>query len=100
MERDIERGADRVRGLDPRERTDIDLRVERSVNGNEEWKSCCGVHSDSHFVKYLAQLAICFTVLIFCVVMVILNNGKSCEVYFSLISGIIGLYSPQPQIKR
>lgn len=70
------------------------------TDANEEWKSCCGVHSDSHFVKYLAQLAICFTVLIFCVVMVVLNNGKGCEVYFSLISGIIGLYSPQPQIKR
>jgi hypothetical protein len=89
MELESPSGAQRERDIE-RGRTDA----------NEEWKSCCGVHSDSHFVKYLAQLAICFTVLIFCVVMVIINNGKNSEVYFSLISGIVGLYSPTPTVKR
>jgi hypothetical protein len=66
---------------------------------NEEWEGCCS-KSDSHFVKYMSQLGISLVVLVMCFTMIILNNGKSCEVYFSLISGIVGLYSPQPQIKR
>lgn len=66
---------------------------------NEEWEGCCS-KSDSHFVKYISQLCISLMVLVMCFTMIVLNNGKSCEVYFSLISGIVGLYSPQPQIKR
>jgi len=66
---------------------------------NEEWGGCCS-KSDSHFVKYMAQLGISFTVLALCITMIIINRGERCEVYFSLISGIVGLYSPQPQIKR
>jgi len=66
---------------------------------NEEWDGCCS-KSDSHFVKYMAQLGISFTVLALCITMIIINRGERCEVYFSLISGIVGLYSPQPQIKR
>jgi hypothetical protein len=66
---------------------------------NEEWEGCCS-KSDSHFVKYVSQLCISLMVLIMCFTMIVINNGKTCEVYFSLISGIVGLYSPQPQIKR
>lgn len=66
---------------------------------NEEWRGCCS-KSDSHFVKYIAQLLIILTVLIMCITMIITNNGKNCEVYFSLISGIVGLFSPSPTIKK
>lgn len=71
----------------------------RQRTENVEWAGCCS-KSDSAFVKYVAQLGISFTVLGFCITMVILNKGKECEVYFSLISGIVGLYSPQPQLKH
>ena len=66
---------------------------------NEEWEGCCS-KSDSHFVKYMAQLFISLTVLFFCIAMIIIKDGDKCDIYFSLISGIIGIYSPQPQIKR
>lgn len=66
---------------------------------NEEWSGCCS-KTDSHFIKYMAQLFISVFVLIMCFTMILLNNGKSCEVYFSLISGLVGLYSPQPQIRK
>lgn len=66
---------------------------------NEEWQGCCS-KSDSQFVKYMAQLFISLTVLFFCIVMIIIKDGDKCDIYFSLISGIIGIYSPQPQIKK
>lgn len=66
---------------------------------NEEWEGCCS-KSDSHFVKYMAQLFISLTVLFFCIAMIIIKDGDKCDIYFSLISGIIGIYSPQPQIKK
>ena len=66
---------------------------------DEEWEGCCS-KSDSHFVKYMAQLFISLTVLFFCIAMIIIKDGDKCDIYFSLISGIIGIYSPQPQIKR
>jgi len=66
---------------------------------NEEWKFCCS-NSNSQFVKYMAQLFISLTVLFFCISMIIIKNGERCDIYFSLISGIVGIYSPQPQIKK
>ena len=66
---------------------------------NEEWQGCCS-KSDSQFVKYMAQLFISLTVLFFCIAIIIIKKGDQCEVYFSLISGIEGIYSPQPQIKK
>lgn len=66
---------------------------------NEEWQGCCS-KSDSQFVKYMAQLFISLTVLFFCISMIIIKNGERCDIYFSLISGIVGIYSPQPQIKK
>jgi hypothetical protein len=66
---------------------------------NEEWKFCCS-NSNSQFVKYMAQLFISLTVLFFCIAMIIIKDGDKCDIYFSLISGIIGIYSPQPQIKK
>jgi len=68
-------------------------------NQNEDWSGCCS-KSNSHFIKYMAQLLISVMVLTLCFTMIIINNGKGCEVYFSLISGLVGLYSPQPQIKK
>jgi len=48
----------------------------------------------------MAQLFISLTVLFFCIAIIIIKKGENCEVYFSLISGIVGIYSPQPQIKK
>jgi hypothetical protein len=66
---------------------------------NEEWAGCCS-KSNSHFIKYMAQLLISVMVLTLCFTMIVINNGKSSEVYFSLISGIVGLYSPAPTISK
>ena len=63
------------------------------------WEICCS-KSDSQFVKYMAQLFISLTVLFFCIAIIIIKKSENCEVYFSLISGIVGIYSPQPQIKK
>jgi hypothetical protein len=48
----------------------------------------------------MSQLFISLTVLFFCIAMIIIKDGEKCDIYFSLISGIIGIYSPQPQIKK
>lgn len=65
------------------------------IEPNEEWSGCCS-KTDSHFIKYMAQLFISLTVLFFCISIIIIRNGERCDIYFSLMSGIVGLYSPSP----
>ena len=66
---------------------------------NEEWHGCCS-KSDSQFIKYMAQLFISLTVLFFCIAIIIIKKGERCDIYFSLISGIVGLYSPSPSFNK
>ena len=66
---------------------------------NEDWSVCCS-KSNSQLVKYMAQLFISLTVLFFCIAMIIIKDGEKCDIYFSLISGIIGIYSPSPSFTK
>lgn len=64
-----------------------------------EWEVCCS-HSSKAFIKYLSILIISIIVLIFSIVMVILNSEKDNSIYFALISSIVSIYIPPPQIDK
>jgi len=67
---------------------------------NEKWQSCCfNRTTDSHLMKYMTQLTVSIAILTFSMTQII-RDVPSKEVYFSMISCIIGIYIPAPSHKR
>lgn len=62
------------------------------------WRSCCFVVNKSMF-KYATQCIICAMVLMFSMAQLFMGAGEDKSVYFSLISGILGLFSPGPSLE-
>ena len=63
----------------------------------EEWKTCCS-ETSAEFVKFCAQLVVCVMVLAFAIAMMAL--GHKDPYYPSLVTLILGLFLPEPQIRR
>ena len=63
----------------------------------DEWTGCCS-KTNKHFLKYLTQILMGGSVMVFCMVQ-IAKGSPNNEIYFSLLSGTLGLFLPHPQIK-
>jgi len=69
---------------------------------NEEDKQytiCCS-HSSRDFIKFSSTFIISLGILIFSFIMIGLNPGKDNTIYFSLISAIMTLFIPSPEIHK
>ena len=64
----------------------------------EEWSGCCS-RSNKEFVKYITQIGFGASVMIFSMVQISRADVESKEIYFSLLSGTLGLFLPNPQMK-
>jgi hypothetical protein len=64
----------------------------------EEWSGCCS-KSNKEFVKYITQIGFGASVMIFSMVQISRADVESKEIYFSLLSGTLGLFLPHPQMK-
>ena len=64
---------------------------------NEQWQMCCS-GSSSHFIKYLSQLLVYLTILVFALVNISL--GKNDPIYWSLLTLIVGAMAPAPSLKK
>ena len=62
----------------------------------QNWGVCCS-RSNREFVKYIVQVTFGLIVMIFAMVQITLGT-EGREIYFSLISGTMGLFFPQPII--
>ena len=80
------------------ENNNIDVKDE-PIDDAVEWDTCCS-HSSREFVKYIITVSISMIVLIFCLFMIAVNPTDDNSIYFSLISGIISIYVPSPQINK
>jgi hypothetical protein len=66
-----------------------------------EWKSFCfKVNPD--FLKFFVQISISFIILGLSIykLIVIADNGDEKNLYVSLLTLILGIYTPQPTIKK
>ena len=77
-------------------------RSERKKIENEqlrqEWTFCCS-KSNKEFVKYITQIGFGASVMIFSMVQISRADVESKEIYFSLLSGTLGLFLPHPSMK-
>ena len=63
----------------------------------EEWSGCCS-RTNKDFVKYITQVAVGAGVIMFSMAQ-ITRGVPNQEIYFSMLSGTLGLFLPHPQIK-
>ena len=61
---------------------------------DDSWKCCCGEFTNEH-VKYIVQIGFGGTVMLFSMVQIIRNEGDT-TVYYSMLSGTMGLFLPSP----
>ena len=59
-----------------------------------QW-SCCNAKMTSTHVKYIYQISLGSSIVIFSMVQ-IMRQAENPEIYFSLISGMIGVFLPTP----
>lgn len=75
----------------------IEVKNEDKDETEKEYKICCS-NSSVGFIKFSTQFLISLSVLFFCMSMIILHPEKDNSIYFSLISGIVSLYIPPPNV--
>lgn len=68
------------------------------VEQDPEWAGCCS-KSNRSFVKYITQICFGSSVMIFSMVQ-IARGVDNQEIYFSLLSGTLGLFLPHPEMKK
>jgi len=65
---------------------------------DDQWTTCCSGTTEKSFVKYLVQVIMGATIIIFSMVQIWRDTGDGKEIYFSLLSGTLGVFWPHPQI--
>tara|TARA_B110000503_G_C7078973_1_gene384267 strand:+ start:358 stop:747 length:390 start_codon:yes stop_codon:yes gene_type:complete len=76
--------------------------IERAVLDNEnKWSSCCFT-VDKRAVVFFSQLLITLSVVILCIYQLVKHhdNCDSNQLYSGILSMVIGIYLPQPKIKK
>ena len=64
---------------------------------NQDWKICCS-RSSAQFIQFAITAFVCFSVLLFSMIMIINNPDNDNTIYFSLISSILSLYMTPPNL--
>jgi hypothetical protein len=67
-------------------------------NKHEKWGLCCSSVYKSEVV-FMIQIMFLFTILIFSIVQITMKSDN-LEIYFSLISSIIGILVPSPKMNK
>jgi hypothetical protein len=65
---------------------------------NNKWQLCCSSVYKAEIV-FLTQILFLFIILIFSIVQIVMK-AENLEIYFSLISSIIGILIPQPKMNK
>lgn len=65
---------------------------------SKEWTICCS-HTNKHALKYLIQVTMGSCVMIFCMIMIVLDEeAEDKSIYYSLLSGTLGYFLPHPSL--
>jgi len=67
-------------------------------NKTDKWRLCCSSVYKAEVV-FMTQILFLFTILIFSIVQITMR-AENLEIYFSLISSIIGILIPQPKMSK
>jgi hypothetical protein len=69
-----------------------------AASSDEQWNLCCS-KSSKQFVLFITQTMVLMSVLIFAIAMLAsAQEGVNRDLYVSLLSSVLGIYMPAPQI--
>jgi hypothetical protein len=71
--------------------------MEEQKNDPARWESCCFA-VDRDAVKFITQVIFGVSVVAFSMFQIVLE-APNPEIYFSLLSGTVGVFLPHPEIK-
>jgi len=71
-------------------------RIENDKLRNE-WDTGCCSKTDKHYLKFIIQIAMGSSVMLFSMIQIV-RGAESPEIYFSMLSGTLGLFLPHPNI--
>ena len=71
--------------------------AEAAADPDQNWAICCS-KSSAQFIKYMVQVVVSLTILVFAIAMV--STGHDDSVYWSLITLIIGVFVPSPSLTK
>jgi len=79
-----------------------DIEKQEEGGDDEDWSGCCS-HTNKNFLKYITQVSFGATVIAFCIGMIVMesnkeDDNKNLEIYFSLLSGTLGMFLPAPHL--
>jgi len=74
---------------------DLEANIE---NKDKRWEFCCSSVYKAEVV-FLTQILFLFIIMIFSILQIV-NKASNVEIYFSLISSIIGILIPQPKMQK
>ena len=76
------------------------LGLEKKIQ--DSYECCCfpKARTNKHLLKYIVQASMAFIVVIFCFIQIVLSDaGDPKEIYFSLISMILGYMLDAPKVE-
>jgi len=73
--------------------------IERTTTEDKIWTGCCS-KSNKEFVIFITQSCFGASLVIFSMIQIARNDVENKEIYFSLLSMIIGTFLPNPKIKE
>jgi hypothetical protein len=76
----------------------ITIPVAEDLKHDSRWNLCCSSVYKAEVI-YITQIIFLFTILIFSIIQITLKT-PNIEIYFSLISTIIGLIIPSPKMTK
>ena len=65
----------------------------------QTWGVCCS-RTEKSFIKFIVQVTMGILVMLFCMGMIALGDGKHDMIAFTLISGTLGLFFPHPSMTK
>jgi hypothetical protein len=72
--------------------------IQEQEDEDKEWKLCCS-RSDKGFIKYVTQICFGASIMIFSMAQIARSDVENKEIYYSMLSGTVGLFLPHPTIK-
>lgn len=72
------------------------VRLERERN---RWDICCS-KTDRRALKFLVQVIFGLSIVIFSMVMIVVRVDQDNAVFYSMLSGTVGLFLPHPTINK
>lgn len=71
----------------------------RQFEHNNIYQSCC-LRIDKRALQFFTQALFSLLVIIFCIVNLTIKEGKNTEIYISLLTFILGVFLPSPNMRQ